>query len=69
MKINIDVDAILRSRGMGSDAKIQRFIANEVTNLSDDYVPFQSGTLKTLESSQTTGVRSPIGDLTRTITG
>ncbi len=46
MKINIDVDAILRSRGMGSDAKTQRFIANEVANLSDDYVPFQSGTLK-----------------------
>ena len=38
MKINIDVDAILRSRGMGSDAKTQRFIANEVANLSDDYV-------------------------------
>ena len=46
MKIDIDVDTILRSRGMGVEKGTQRFIANEVANLSDDYVPFQSGTLK-----------------------
>lgn len=46
VKINIDVDRIMRTRGMGSDNRVRRFIASQVKRLSDPYVPMQTGTLK-----------------------
>ena len=46
MKININIDGILQSRGLGKSKETQKFIANEVARLSDPYVPMQSGDLK-----------------------
>lgn len=41
----IDPVKILRKRGLGSDTRVQQFIASEVGRLSKPYVPLQSGAL------------------------
>ena len=45
-KVDIDVAAILASRGLGPDRRAEKFLASEVKRLSDPYVPFRQGTLK-----------------------
>lgn len=46
VKVDIDVNKILASRGLGSSAKVQKYLASEVVRLSDPYVPMQQGMLK-----------------------
>lgn len=48
MKIKVDINAnkILASRGLGSSKKVQKYLASEVKRLSDPYVPMRQGTLK-----------------------
>lgn len=46
VKVNIQTDEILRSRGLGSSHDAERYLASEVLRLSDPYTPFQQGTLK-----------------------
>lgn len=46
VKVNIDVNKILASRGLGPSKKAQIYLASEVKRLSDPYAPFQQGTLK-----------------------
>ena len=46
VRVNIPIDAILASRGLGSSNGANVFLANEVLRLSDPYTPFQQGALK-----------------------
>lgn len=48
MKIKVDINTakILKSRGLGSDNGVQKYLASEVKRLSDPYVPMQQGALK-----------------------
>lgn len=46
IKVDIDTEKILASRGLGSSNKVRKYIASEVARLSDPYVPMQQGMLK-----------------------
>lgn len=46
VKVDINTAKILRSRGLGGDNSVQRFLASEVKRLCDPYVPMQQGALK-----------------------
>lgn len=48
MSVKVDINAakILKSRGLGSDNGVQKYLASEVKRLSDPYVPMQQGPLK-----------------------
>ena len=46
VKININVNKILASRGLGSSNEVRKYLASEVKRLSDPYVPMQQGILK-----------------------
>ncbi len=54
-KVDIDVAAILASRGLGPDKRAALFLASEVKRLSDPYVPFRQGTLKHTTTIQPDG--------------
>lgn len=43
IKVDIDTKKILASRGLGSSNKVQKYLASEVVNKSDKYVPMSSG--------------------------
>lgn len=43
IKVDIDVNKIMASRGLGSSKKAQKFLASEIVRLSDPYVPMQLG--------------------------
>lgn len=44
-RVNIDPAKILRSRGMGTDNRVQRMLASDVGRLSEPYVPKLNGRL------------------------
>ena len=44
-RVNIDPAKILRSRGMGTDNRVQRMLASDVGRLSKPYVPKLNGRL------------------------
>lgn len=46
IKVDIDVDKILRLRGLGNDHKAQKKLATLVAKKCEPYVPMQSGSLK-----------------------
>lgn len=46
MKIDINVDAILAKRGLGSDMRAGRMLAETAKKLMDRHVPMRVGTLK-----------------------
>lgn len=46
IKVDINVNKILASRGLGSSTKVQKNLASKVVQLSDPYVPMQQGLLK-----------------------
>lgn len=46
VKVDINTAKILKSRGLGSDNGVQKYLASEVKRLSDPYVPMQQGLLK-----------------------
>lgn len=46
VKVDINVQTILKRRGLGADDNARIFIASEVGRLCDPYVPMQQGTLK-----------------------
>ena len=46
VKVNIDVNKILASRGLGPSKKVQKYLASEVKRLSDPYTPKQQGDLQ-----------------------
>lgn len=46
IKVDINTAKILKSRGLGSDNGVQKYLASEVKRLSDPYVPMQQGMLK-----------------------
>ena len=46
VKVNIDCNKILQSRGLGKDGAAARYLANLVAKHSDKRVPFQAGHLK-----------------------
>lgn len=46
VKIDINTEKILKSRGLGSDNSVRKYLASEVKRLSDPYVPMQQGLLK-----------------------
>lgn len=41
-----DINKIIQKRGLETAGKVQRFIDSEVMRVTDPYVPFDSGTLK-----------------------
>lgn len=50
VKVNIPTAEILQSCGLGSDKRVQRFMASEVRRLCDPYVPMQQGLLKNVST-------------------
>lgn len=46
VKVNIDCNKILQSRGLGKDGTAAKYLANLVARYSDKRVPFQDGYLK-----------------------
>lgn len=46
VKIDINTAKILKSRGLGGDNSVCKYLASEVKRLSDPYVPMQQGMLK-----------------------
>ena len=44
-RVNIDPAKILRSRGMGTDTRVQKMLASDVGRLSKPYVPKLTGRL------------------------
>lgn len=46
VKVNINVNKILSSRGLGSSKEVQKHLASEIVRLSDPYIPMQQGDLK-----------------------
>lgn len=46
VKVNINVNKILSSRGLGSSNEVQKYLASEIVRLSNPYVPMQQGDLK-----------------------
>ena len=46
VKININVNKILASRGLGSSNEVRKYLASEVKRLSAPYTPFQQGNLQ-----------------------
>lgn len=45
VKVDVNTQKILDSRGLGGDHAVNKFIANEVKRLSDPYTPFRQGAL------------------------
>ena len=46
VNVNMDVQKILRTYGLGSSDKTRKFLAADVKRRCDKYVPFDTGTLK-----------------------
>ena len=46
VKVDVDTAAIMRRRGLGGDNRAQIYLASQVKNKADKYVPMQSGFLK-----------------------
>ncbi len=46
VKVDVDTAKIMRQRGLGGDYRAQIYLAEQVKNKSDKYVPMQSGFLK-----------------------
>ena len=46
VKVDINTAKILKSRGLGSDNGVQKYLASEVKRFCDPYVPMQQGLLK-----------------------
>lgn len=43
VKVDINVSKILKSKGLGNDNRARKYLASQVKNLSDPYVPMSSG--------------------------
>lgn len=46
VKVDVDTAAIMRRRGLGGDNRAQIYLASQVKDKADPYVPMQSGFLK-----------------------
>lgn len=46
VKVDINTAKILKSRGLGSDNSVRKYLASEVKRFCDPYVPMQQGLLK-----------------------
>lgn len=46
VKVNINTAKILKSRGLGTSNEARIYLASQVKNFCDPYVPMQTGTLK-----------------------
>ena len=46
IKVDINSEIILERRGLGSDKRVQRALANEVARQCDGYIPLRTGYLK-----------------------